>query len=650
MHSAFIGIIWVLVLVASSSPVSAQRFTEKQISREPLLANPQVASMKLSPDGKHVAGMGYSKQGMSAAFVIEVDTGAKRLIAAPESDRRYVFGQVPVAVHWVANDLLAIDYNNRESVSVDLWGKKVAQLGERFIRRMPEKGAQSEFVLVYRDVEDREFDLVHARTGERRIFRISLPGKPMAWAFDASGALLAVTMVESARWIGQSKISNWYRATEQDAWKLLEELPVTSRDQWFPLLAQPESHSLVIRSRRDRDTYAVFKYDTVSRQHVELMAGHPREDISHAQGLDSPTFESVLTDGIKPSIFWFDPRWAALQATVDGALPGRINYLQGTKQGRVLVSSFGDVDPGRWFILDTQTASMWELAESMPDIRPETQRPMETMRYLARDGLPVAAYLTRPAGESSQPAPMVVLIHGGPNVRDRWGWDEEVQLLAKAGYLVFQPQFRGSTGFGRKFEEAGYRQWGRAMQDDITDGVRHLIEQKVADPSRICISGASYGGYAALWGTIATPELFKCGISFAGVSDLHDMLVSGIFDDSTPISRELARDRIGDPDKDQQALDAVSPLKHANRVGAPLLIAHGDLDRRVLLSQSKNMVTALEVAQRPVDWMRFDGEGHGLGWIKNRVRYFTAVLNFLDHHIGPGTPPVAPASVTGGKE
>jgi dipeptidyl aminopeptidase/acylaminoacyl peptidase len=260
--------------------------------------------------------------------------------------------------------------------------------------------------------------------------------------------------------------------------------------------------------------------------------------------------------------------------------------------------------------------------------------PMETIRYAARDAMSIQAYLTRPTRTTDAPAPMVVLIHGGPHIRDRWEWNEEVQLLASRGYVVFQPQFRGSSGFGRRFEEAGYQQWGRAMQDDITDGVQHLVAQQVADPQRICIYGASYGGYAALWGVIKTPQLYKCGISFAGVSDLNEMLSHSIFDDSTAASRELQRARIGDPAQSRRALDEVSPLKRAADVRVPLFIAHGEEDTRVLPSQSKDMVKALKALGQPVEWMPFEREGHGFFWVSDQVRYYRAVLKFLDKHIG----------------
>jgi dipeptidyl aminopeptidase/acylaminoacyl peptidase len=244
---------------------------------------------------------------------------------------------------------------------------------------------------------------------------------------------------------------------------------------------------------------------------------------------------------------------------------------------------------------------------------------------------------------------MVVLIHGGPNVRDRWEWNEEVQVLASYGYVVFQPQFRGSSGFGRRFQEAGYLQWGLAMQDDVTDGVNELIARKIADPARICIYGASYGGYAALWGVIKTPTLYQCGVSLAGVSDLEAMLSGSILDDSTALSREIWRARIGDLSKQRAQFAEVSPLKNAARVQVPLLIAHGEQDTRVLISQSKKMVAALEAAGKSVEWMPFPNEGHGLAWAEDRERFYAALLSFLQRNIGdhdavaPDAAPAAPA-------
>jgi len=593
-------------------------------------------SMALSPDGKQLAAIHYEPQ-QKASFLtlIDVDAMTERTLVPARRVQRggWEYMRMATEVNWIGNELLAVDFNDLDCEAVDLRGKTVHDLGERFIRRMKRNGADSDWVLVYRDVEDGDLAEVNVRTGETINYRVSLPGKLVDWAFDDAGVLRAVTTRDTAFWSDRTKISNWYRASETAAWQLLEETPVTE-ESWRPMYVPGEPDSIVVLSRNERDTRAVFRYDTKTRKHVELMAGHANEDILSVEGLEREILERVSTEGLKPKTFWFDKRWASLQASVDSALPGQVNRLTGNPTGWVLVQTESDVDPGRWFVLDTTTMTMKFIARAKPQIDPKQMRPMETLRYPSFDGLSVPAYLTRPAGTTGA-VPLVVLIHGGPHVRDRWQWDEEVQLLAAHGFAVFQPQFRGSTGFGRAFEHAGYGQWGLAMQDDITAGVRHLIEQKIADPQRICIYGGSYGGYAALWGLAKTPSLYQCGISFAGVSDIEEMLNDSSDSNADPVTREIQRVRFGDPKARRQQFADVSPLKHAAKIQAPVFIVHGKQDVRVPASHSRRMIAALEEHGKRVESRFFDDEGHGLGYIKNRHLYYADLLQFLNRHIGP---------------
>jgi len=226
--------------------------------------------------------------------------------------------------------------------------------------------------------------------------------------------------------------------------------------------------------------------------------------------------------------------------------------------------------------------------------------------------------------------PTIVLIHGGPWVRDQWQWNSEVQLLADRGYVVLQPQFRGSSGFGLKFSEAGYQQWGKSMQDDITAGVDYLINAGITDPKRICIYGASYGGYAALWGLIKTPDLYQCGISFAGVSDIADMLEGSSDIAHNKISREIFRTRVGDLAANKKRFDEVSPVKHAEKIKAPVLLIHGEDDERVPIVHSKKMISALEENHKVVESLFFNEEGHGLNYVRNLYLYYQTVFKFLD--------------------
>lgn len=602
-------------------------------------------AVAMAPDGKHFAEF-VGTRVVRVVLITDLEAKVQRPLRRPDDlPTRRPMGPVPLAMHWVGNDILVIDYDTGHSLSFDASGKRLAVLGERFIARVATQGERREQVLVYRDAKFGAVDLVDARSGERRGIRFSMPGRSIAWAFDAEGVLRAVTMADRPSTTKRWKLGNWYRASEQAPWQLLEEWPEPGPDTWVPLFALPEPGMLAVMSRRDRDTRAVVRYDAEQRKHLEPIASHPTEDILHVVGLQAGQAKGFWTDGMKPTVFWSDARWTAIQAAVDAALPDRVNVVSGNESGNVLVHSLSDGDPGRWYVLDTKTSKMFEAKQAFVMLTSLRMRPMTTMNYRARDGLTIPAYLTRPAGDPAKPVPTVVLIHGGPHTRDHWTWSREVQILALAGYAVFQPQFRGSSGFGRRFQEAGYRQWGRAMQDDISDGVRHLVDQGIADPERVCIFGASYGGYAALWGAIRTPELYRCAISLAGVSDPAEFASGSLFDDSTPVVREIWQQRIGDPVKDREWLDEVSPLKHAARAKVPLLIAHGEEDRRVLPSQSEAMVNALRAAQRPVDWLPLPGEGHALAGLTNRERFFRALLEFLDRHIGAHPPQAAASAV-----
>lgn len=596
-------------------------------------------SASLSPDGKHVAIVffnGYTHE----LQIFDVARGESKLVSYSRhvTEGFWSFIKAPRAITWAGNDLLAVDYGV-EAESIDLNGKKVADLGEAVIGRAERDKPDSSWLLAYTDVDDGKIAKVNARTGEKILF--SYPrGKVLNWAFDRSGELRAVTLVNSAFWHDVSKVSNWYLPAAGAEWQKLAEFGI-AEDYWIPMFVPDEPHTLAVSSRMGRDTYAIFSYDTERRQIGEMMAGHPTQDILNVSGLDQAAFDHVTTRGMRTQHVWFDAAWARAQATADQALPDSVNTLSGDPRGKVLVYSYSDIEPGVWHLLDMAKAEMRLLARRVKAVEGVPMRPMEIMQYAADDGIQVPAFLTRPA-DGAQGLPLVVLIHGGPKVRDYWQWNPEVQILAAHGYAVFQPQFRGSSGFGKRYEQAGYGQWGLAMQDDITAGVRELIRKGIADPKRICIVGASYGGYAALWGLVKTPELYQCGVSFAGVADIGYMLNDSSDSAGDKVTRELMLTRVGDLRANQEKFDQVSPLKHASRITAPVLLIHGEEDRRVPIAHGKKMKQALEASGKQVQWLAFENEGHGLYYIANERKYYETMLVFLGKHLGmPAPEPVA---------
>jgi dipeptidyl aminopeptidase/acylaminoacyl peptidase len=258
------------------------------------------------------------------------------------------------------------------------------------------------------------------------------------------------------------------------------------------------------------------------------------------------------------------------------------------------------------------------------------------VRYAARDGLPIPAYLTLPRGQGRN-LPMVVVVHGGPWIRgDTWSFDSEAQFLASRGYAVLQPNFRGTTGHGWKHFASSFGQWGLAMQDDIEDGVKWAVAQGIADPRRVCIYGASYGGYAAMMGLAKTPEVFRCGINYVGVTDL-DLYLTATWADYaySDFIQHSAREMVGDATRDAQRLRATSPVELAARIKAPVLMAYGAVDFRVPIEHGTRMKAALERhGSKPV-WIAESGEGHGFRDTRNRVAFYEAMEKFLKEHLGP---------------
>ena len=254
---------------------------------------------------------------------------------------------------------------------------------------------------------------------------------------------------------------------------------------------------------------------------------------------------------------------------------------------------------------------------------------MTAISYKARDGLTIPAYLTLPRGQAKdRPLPVVVHPHGGPSWRDVWEYNPEVQFLASRGYAVFQVNFRGSTGYGKQFWTAGFKQWGRAMQDDITDGVKYLIEKGIADKDKVAIFGASYGGYAVLAGLAFTPDLYACGVNYVGISNIFTYLNTIPPYWKKPY-KEIYEQEIGHPEKDKELLRAVSPVFHADKIKAPLFVAHGTNDPRVKKSESDQIVKALEDRGVAVPYLVKENEGHGFLNEENRLEFYVLMEAFL---------------------
>jgi dipeptidyl aminopeptidase/acylaminoacyl peptidase len=332
----------------------------------------------------------------------------------------------------------------------------------------------------------------------------------------------------------------------------------------------------------------------------------------------------------------------AVQQKLDADLPCMINLMSFPSKNHTewaLVRSYSDINPLIYHLYNIRTGTLDKVGEAYPGIDPKRMGQQDPVHYAARDGMQIPALLTLPAGGAKN-APLVMLVHGGPYVRGNfWGWNPHTQFLASRGYAVLEPEFRGSTGYGDKHFRAGWKQWGLAMQDDIADGARWAIAQGIADPKRICIAGASYGGYAVLMGLVSDPDLYKCGVSWVGVTDIN-LLYDGHWSFTSDLSEQWKQygmpDLIGDQVKDAAQLKATSPIGQAARIKAPLLLAYGGADRRVPVYHGRTFLDAIKPHNRQVEWIEYEEEAHGWRLPRNRVDFWSRVEKFLDKHIGSG--------------
>jgi len=337
-------------------------------------------------------------------------------------------------------------------------------------------------------------------------------------------------------------------------------------------------------------------------------------------------------------VHFFTPAMQALQRGLEQAFPGNNVILESEDQAfdKVIVRVSSTSQPWTYYLLDRKTHFAGRIGVSYPALHPQDLGTVKPWPYKARDGLEIPAYLTLPPGKTPKNLPVVVFPHGGPEYRDSMDFDWWAQFMTNRGYAVLQPNFRGSSGFGYAFRKAGFHQWGLKMQDDITDGVNKLVADGIADPKRICIVGASYGGYAALAGAAFTPSLYACAVSYAGVSDLPKLLEVAE-DESSPHSKEMSylNSRIGSIGNDLVRLKATSPALHADQVHCPVLLMHGDADYTVRIDQSVEMYDKLKAAGVDVTFIRFKGdEDHYLERADTRIQMLTEIEKFLAKNIG----------------
>ena len=466
------------------------------------------------------------------------------------------------------------------------------------------------------------------------------PGDVTSWITDREGTVRVGVKLHD------TKLAVIYRENENAAWR---ELPGMTGDMGtlVPMGLNDKATELYVAREQENGLGAIYTYDLAKNRLGELVLSHQLYDIDALSGarlIYAPNGRLLgvryLTDISR--VLWFDPTFAAIQRQLDAALPNAVNYIGSITDDEqvMLVASTSAKNPGTYYIFDRTKGTLGKFVDTRPWVKPETMAEMMPLKITSRDGLKLYGYLTIPNGAEMKNLPMIVMPHGGPWARDTYGFNPEVQFLANRGYAVLQINFRGSVGYGRSFFEKGFKVVGTKMQDDIEDATRWAINKGIADPKRVGIMGSSFGGYSTLMGLIRTPELYRCGIDIAGVTDWGSIIEN--FAENNPLGRAFNTRMVGDPKTDGEMLRAVSPAFHAEKITAPLLIVHGHDDPVVPYDQAKALMSAMDKAGRPYEALLKYNEPHGIFNYKNRIELYNRIETFLTKHM----PATAPAAAT----
>jgi len=456
------------------------------------------------------------------------------------------------------------------------------------------------------------------------------PGNISGWITDHEGKIRMATTTDG------TSTSLMYRETEEDEFETV--LTTNFKESASPLFFTFDNKNIYASSNIGRDKSAIVLMDPRTGEELEMLYEHPQVDVgslNYSEKRKVLTTIYFTTDRTHRE--YLDDEIKGMYMDLEEKLPGYEVYINGFNddEDKCIVRTYSDRSLGAIYFYDAKTKELRMIQEMSDWLNEDQMAEMKPITYKSRDGLTINGYLTLPVGREAKNLPVVVNPHGGPWARDRWGFNPEIQFLANRGYAVLQMNFRGSTGYGREFWEASFHQWGQAMQDDVTDGVKWLVDEGIADAERVAIYGGSYGGYCTLAGLTFTPDLYACGVDYVGVSNIFTWM-SGIPPYWEPY-REMIYEMVGDPVKDSVMIAAASPALNADKITAPLFVAQGANDQRVPKVESDQMVEALKANGVDVEYLVKDDEGHGFHNEENRFDFYGAMEKFLDKYIGEGS-------------
>ena len=605
-----------------------EELTSNYIPLEDFFKNPEKTAYKISHDGKMVAFMQPWESRMNVHIQTIGSDEITRLTSATERD---IAGYL-----WLGNSRIGYVQDtggdeNFRLFAVNIDGTNQADLTPfdsvrvQIIDELENNPQEMLIGLNKRDQRLHDVYRLNVISGDMELIAEN-PGNISGWQTDHDGKLRLAFTADGVN------TSILYREVEADTFHII--LTTDFREEVNPMFFTFDNKALYVSSNRKRDKSALYIFDINTATETDLIFGHDEVDISWAMYSKKRkvlTGVSIYTS--KQKYHFFDNWRENVQKDLEEKLPGvevRLSDLD-DNETMALVRTFNDKTRGAYYLYNTETKELSKLADISPWLDPLKMADMIPISYKSRDGLTINGYLTLPKDSSDKNLPVIVNPHGGPWARNRWGFNSEVQFLANRGYAVLQMNFRGSTGYGRNFKEIGFKQWGKTMQDDVTDGVHWLINEGIADKDRIGIYGGSYGGYATLAGVTFTPELYACGVDYVGPSNIFTLLNS--LPPYWELYRQMFYEMVGNPEDDKELLEEISPVFHVDKIKAPLFVAQGANDPRVKQAESDQIVEALQSKGIDVQYMLKENEGHGFHNEENRMEFYNAMIEFLNKHM-----------------
>jgi len=601
-----------------------------KIAVEDFFKNPEKFSWRISPDGEYISYLS-PHNGHTNVFVQKISDS----VAIPVTNDtvrniyRYQWkGNRIIYLQDVGGDenfqLFSVALDGRELKALTPFPKVRTEILDGW-RDIP--GKEKEVMVGINKRDARFFDpySINIETGEMKVLYEN-NNNYESWFTDHTGIIRMATKTDGVN------TTYFHRATETAPFDSI--LTTTYKDQFSIQFFTFDNKNIYVSSNIGRDKTAIVEYDMAARKEIKEIYSNPEYDVD---GLSFSAKRKVLTmvsyTSWKSEQHFLDKETESEYKKMQDKFAGYEIGIYGNNvaEDKFVVWTGNDKVAARYHFYDKKTGETRFLADAFPWLKEEQMATMKPIKYTSRDGLTIHGYLTLPKGMEAKNLPVVINPHGGPWARDGWGFNNEAQLFANRGYAVLQMNFRGSTGYGKEFWLKSQKQWGKTMQDDITDGVQWLIKEGIADPKRVAIYGGSYGGYATLAGVAFTPDLYACAVDYVGVSNMFTFMktIPPYWEPYKAMFYEM----VGDPVKDSALLAEVSPALHAGNIKTPLFVAQGANDPRVNKAESDQMVEALRKRGVAVDYMVKNDEGHGFANEGNRLEFYKEMDKFFDKYL-----------------